>query len=136
MIDQELIIKNLRAYRVKAGLTQAEFGKKTGMHPVMISQYEGSKHMPRGQNLSKILAVLKVLFPEGLPILDGPHGPDGGRPAGSVRVICGHCGAANHHYVEEPIKGLEIRCIACSRPIRPNRQRRRTGAGTRRPDER
>lgn len=48
--------KKLRDLRKTAGLTQAALGKKVGVHPVSIAQYEAGTCAPREERAAKILA--------------------------------------------------------------------------------
>lgn len=48
--------KKLRDLRKAAGLTQAALGKKVGVHPVSIAQYEAGTCAPREERAAKILA--------------------------------------------------------------------------------
>jgi transcriptional regulator with XRE-family HTH domain len=121
-LPAELIIRNLKAYRKKAGLSQAELAEKLGVNQVSISSYETGKNRPRTGKMDSLLDILTEYFPDGLPILndlDKSIRPDGGRPFGSIRTICPHCKSANHHFIETPIPRLEIKCITCGCEFRP-----------------
>jgi transcriptional regulator with XRE-family HTH domain len=118
----DLIIRNLKAYRKKAGLSQAELAEKLGVNQVSISAYETGKNRPRAGKMDSLLDILTEYFPDGLPILndlDKPIRSGDGRPFGSIRTICPHCQAANYHYIETPIPRLEIKCITCGCEFRP-----------------
>jgi DNA-binding XRE family transcriptional regulator len=119
-VAEELIVHNLKSYRKKAGLTQAEFAAKIGVHPFTVSVWERRKSKPQPRKIDKIMAVFADHFPYEFPVPDNlvmPH--DGIIPSGSVRTICPHCKSPNHHFIEIPVPGLEIKCVVCGCEWRP-----------------
>jgi DNA-binding XRE family transcriptional regulator len=106
-------INRLKFYREKARLTQAELGKRAGVHPIQISFYEtGRVKKPHSKTAAKLYAALSACFRDGLPMGGGMYA-DGLR-----RAACPHCGAPNCHTLEVCIPGVELQCISCSRVFR------------------
>ena len=110
--------EHLKFYRTLAGLTQLELAKKLGVHEYTIGAYERGKSKPRRGTLDSLTEIFRRYFPDEFPEVFCPSS-DNGRPSGSIRAICPHCKAANYHYVQNPIPGLELRCIACGCEWRP-----------------
>jgi DNA-binding XRE family transcriptional regulator len=103
-------IRRLKFYREKAGLSQAALGKKAGIHPIQVSFYEtGRIKKPHPKTAAKLEAALSACFREGLP----PATPTENRPAGSIRIVCPHCGGSSYSLADIP--GIEYKCISCSR---------------------
>ena len=50
----------IKSARTKAGLTQKELAKKTGLAEITIRQYETNKREPRTENLKKIASALNI----------------------------------------------------------------------------
>jgi DNA-binding XRE family transcriptional regulator len=117
---EDFIVQNLKFYRKEAGLTQAEFAAKIGVHPFTVSVWERRICKPQPRKTDKIMAIFAECFTYEFPVPDNlilPH--DGKIPSGSVRTICPHCKSANHHFIETPIPRLEIKCITCGCEFRP-----------------
>ncbi|MBE3130611.1 MAG: helix-turn-helix transcriptional regulator [Acidobacteria bacterium] len=111
-VENGFDIKRLRFYREKAKLTQAELGKRAGVHPIQISFYEtGRNKKPHASTIAKLEAALSACFPGGMP-------QEGMYADGLRRAACPHCGAPNCHTLEVCIPGIELRCISCSRVFR------------------
>ena len=94
-------IKRLKELRTRAKLTQAELGKKAGVHPVQICFYEKGKHKPHPKTVAKIEAAISACFADGMR-----------------RAACPHCGAPNCHTLEVNIPGVEFKCVSCARVFR------------------
>lgn len=54
--------ERIKQARKNAGLSQKELGKKLGISPVMISQYENGIRNPKLESLQKIADALNVLM--------------------------------------------------------------------------
>jgi DNA-binding XRE family transcriptional regulator len=114
-------IKRLRLYRERAGMTQSELSKRSGVNPIQICFYEtGRTKKPHPKTAEKLLAALSACFREGLP----PAKPMACRPPGVHRAACPHCGAPNCHALEVNIPGVEFQCVSCSRVFRLDAQGR------------
>ncbi len=107
-------IKRLKFYREKAGLSQTQLGKKSGVHPIQICHYETGRHKPHARQIAKLEAALSACFREGLP----PAKPTDGRPPDSHRIVCPHCGASSFTFSEN--SAIEYKCISCCRIFRPD----------------
>jgi transcriptional regulator with XRE-family HTH domain len=66
--------QRLRAYRVSAGLSQADLGRKAGVPAPTLSAYELGRHRPRKETLRQLVAVL------GEDLAEGPSERPRGRP--------------------------------------------------------
>jgi transcriptional regulator with XRE-family HTH domain len=64
----EIFASNLVKARREAGMTQAELGRRTGLHRTEISYLEHAKRMPRLDTLVKLCDSLEV---EPGQLLDG-----------------------------------------------------------------
>ena len=104
-------IKRLKFYRERAKLTQAELGKRAGVHPVQICFYEKGKHKPHPKTVAKIEAAISACFADGLPA-------ERMYADGMRRAACPHCGAPNCHTLEVNIPGVEFKCVSCARVFR------------------
>jgi transcriptional regulator with XRE-family HTH domain len=111
--EYKLLTTYLRHYREKAGLTQAELAKRSGVHAVCISLYESGKHRPRPATAERLFKGLS-----GVGQLPSPPVRSTGIPVGARSILCPHCGAPNHHYLERLVPGVEFVCVSCSRTIR------------------
>ncbi len=59
-MDKKEIGKQLKYFRQKAGLTQAELAEKINIHEKQISKIETGVHFPTFDNFIKILEVLNI----------------------------------------------------------------------------
>ncbi len=60
MNDEISYGSDIKAARVKAGLTQKELAQKAGLAEITIRQYETNKREPRTENLKKIASALNI----------------------------------------------------------------------------
>ena len=58
--DRAKFCAGLRKARLRAGLTQSELSKKTGLHVASISHYETALRVPCYENLYAIARACKV----------------------------------------------------------------------------
>jgi ribosome-binding protein aMBF1 (putative translation factor) len=56
----ELIAKNVRAARDRAGLSQAELGRRAGMVASVITRLESGAHFPSLMSLLKVAEALGI----------------------------------------------------------------------------
>lgn len=66
-IQTEILGEVIKKERKKAGLTQAELGRKLGVSASMIAQYETGKRIPKIATLQKIARALGVDFWQIIP---------------------------------------------------------------------
>ncbi len=52
--------EKIKQTRKEKGLSQEEFGKKTGIHPKNVGKYEANKSIPSTEKLKRIAEVLEV----------------------------------------------------------------------------
>ena len=52
--------ERIKYFRKKAGITQAELARRTGIHPVSVRKYETNKMTPQTQHICKIAEALGV----------------------------------------------------------------------------
>ena len=74
------LAQNIRAYRLRAGFSQAELGKKIGYSQQIINAYENSQRIPP----TATLELLAGLFQISIDVLIGKkkvNGDDGPTPA-------------------------------------------------------
>ena len=111
-------IKQLKFYRERARLTQAQLSEKSGVHPVQICFYEtGRVKKPQSKTVAKLAAALSACFRDGLPA-------ERMYADGLRRAACPHCGAPNCHTLEVYIPGVEFTCVSCARAWRLNEKGR------------
>jgi transcriptional regulator with XRE-family HTH domain len=56
----EIFARNLLRERHRAGMTQAELGRRTGLHRTEVSYLEHAKRIPRLETLVKLCDSLEV----------------------------------------------------------------------------
>ncbi len=125
-VEVELAAQHLRYYRMKAGLNQAELARKIGVNQRTVSHYEKTGAKCRDATKAKIAAALLAIFKGDLPHPPAPpksrpaepksqgHAP-GLRPADTAKMICPHCGTANYYCGGCGARGVEFKCVGCSR---------------------
>lgn len=52
--------KNIKKYRLKAGLTQEQLAEAVGIHPTYVGKLEGGKNNPSVVLMYKITQVLEI----------------------------------------------------------------------------
>lgn len=60
--DAELFAKRLRMARGKAGLTQAELARRSGLHSLTITAYESGRTVPREMHFARLVEELGVPY--------------------------------------------------------------------------
>ncbi len=131
-----LLIGNLKDLRVRAGLTQKELARKSGVSTFTITHIEtGAAGKTRRGVAEKLWAALttatRAAYRHSYPFDEGQPGITtiskaqlAAAPAGGRKIHCPHCLSPSYTMLETPIPGVEYKCIACSRVFRVDVQGR------------
>ena len=57
-------MKNLRAYRIKRGMTQQQLAQKSGVNYTRVNRYENGMGNPTLESMEKLAAALGVTVPQ------------------------------------------------------------------------